>query len=66
MPCESAAQLDPNLAILGAWLDREGYRADLRALRPAATRDADPGDLAAPHQLGGQPTGQPEPGGARG
>lgn len=33
MPYESAAQFDPNLATLGAWLDREGYRADLPALR---------------------------------
>jgi uncharacterized protein YbjT (DUF2867 family) len=33
MPYESVARFDPNLATLGAWLDREGYRADIPALR---------------------------------
>jgi hypothetical protein len=33
MPYESAAQFDPNLSPLGEWLDREGYRPDIGALR---------------------------------
>jgi hypothetical protein len=33
LPYESAARFDPGLAVLGAWLDREGYRADIPALR---------------------------------
>jgi hypothetical protein len=33
MPYESVAQFDPNLATLGAWLDSQGYGADIPALR---------------------------------
>lgn len=33
MPYESVAQFDPNLATLGAWLDSQGYGADIAALR---------------------------------
>jgi uncharacterized protein YbjT (DUF2867 family) len=33
MPYDRFAQFDPNLATLGAWLDREGYRAAIPALR---------------------------------
>jgi hypothetical protein len=30
---EGAARVDPDRAALGAWLDRDGYRADIPALR---------------------------------
>jgi uncharacterized protein YbjT (DUF2867 family) len=66
MPYESAAQFDPNLAILGAWLDRGGYRADLRALRRLRPEMLTLETWLRRTNWAANPTGQPEPGGARG
>jgi hypothetical protein len=66
MPYESAAQFDPNLGILGAWLDREGYRADLRALRRLRPEMLTLETWLRRTNWAANPTGQPEPGGARG
>jgi len=41
----------PNLATLGAWLDREGFRAETAGLRRVHPRAAHPAGLAGTHRL---------------